>query len=330
MTPGRFPKLGYAVNQWKPNFDDFCRPEQQVRALKILVACGFTGVELRAGTGRWDPLGRPASIAESYGSAEPFLALLTDLGIEAVTSWFFDPGAPVEEELSHGRSILDRDDHPAIAATCRQFAEFLAVAGGRRIAVRALPSAWRCGPLSPEQIMTAAAGWNLAGRAVAGFGVTVSLHADVLSAAADRDVLDRLLAETDPSVVGLTVDTAEVTLAGVDVVVLYERHHERVDHLQFKDTRYVDDAGERLLPHAERAMLQEGGDRRIERWFYECGTPEGLVDFSALLAATERHGYDGWIVFESEQSPNPARSVMLNGWYARHRLSLAPAGSSRG
>ena len=54
-------RLGYAINQWKPNFDDFTRREQHVRALKVIAACGFSGVELRAGTGRWDPLGRPAS-----------------------------------------------------------------------------------------------------------------------------------------------------------------------------------------------------------------------------------------------------------------------------
>ena len=49
----------YAMNQWKPNFDDFTRVEQHVRAFKVLVACGFTGIELRAGTGRWDSWGDP-------------------------------------------------------------------------------------------------------------------------------------------------------------------------------------------------------------------------------------------------------------------------------
>ena len=67
-------------------------------------------------------------------------------------------------------------------------------------------------------------------------------------------------------------------------------------------------------------MLQAGGDRGVERWFYECGTPGGLVDFPALLAALRADSYSGWLVFESEQTPNPARSVMLNGWYARHTL----------
>ena len=54
-------RRAYAINQWKPNFDDFTRKEQHLRAFKVIAACGFTGIELSAGTGRWDPLGRPAA-----------------------------------------------------------------------------------------------------------------------------------------------------------------------------------------------------------------------------------------------------------------------------
>jgi inosose dehydratase len=316
---------GYAINQWKPNFDDFTRKVQHVRAFKVLVACGFTGLELRAGTGRWDPLGRPASIAASYGSVREFVALLRDLGIESVTSWTFDPGDPIDEELSRGRSVLDAAHHQAIAATCRELAEFLEVAGGRRLVVRALPSAWQTGDLSAEQLAVAASGWTAVGRAVADHGVRVSLHVDALSAASDPAVLDRLLALTDPEVVGLTVDTAELTLAGLDPATVVERHHDRVDHVQLKDTRHVDETGERLVAHAERSFLQEGGKREVQRWFHECGTQGGLVDLPAVLDALDRHGYDGWLVFESDQSPNPARSAMLNAWYAHHVLGLPSA-----
>lgn len=322
MTEVGSMRLGYAINQWKPNFDDFTRQDQHVRAFKVLAACGFTGVELCAGTGRWDPLGRPSSITANYGSTERFTRLLADLGIDTVVSWFFDPGAPIDEELSRGRSILDPADHEAIAATCREFAVFLAEAGGERVVVRALPSAWQHTSLSAGELATAAAGWNLVGQTVSEYGVGVSLHADVLSAAADQDILDQLLADTDANCVGLTIDTAELTLAGLDVVDLCERHAHRIDHIQLKDTRYVDNAGERLLPHAERSMLQEGGRREVERWFYECGTTGGLVDFPGMVAMLRTNGYDGWLVFESDQSPNPARSVMLNAWYAQHRLGF--------
>jgi len=313
-------RLGYAINQWKPNFDDFARTEQHVRALKVIAACGFTGVELRAGSGRWEPLGRPASIAANYGSAAAFTGLLRQLGIEAVCSWYFDPGEPIGEELSPGRSVLDSGDHKAISETVQPFAEFLAAAGGSRLVVRALPSAWQAGELSAAGVTTAAEGWNRVGAATADHGVRVSLHVDCLSAAADAATLGALLEATDPALVGLTIDTAELTLAGLDPVAVYRRHRDRVDHVHLKDTRYVDESGERLAPHAEAAMLQAGGARGVDRWFYECGTSGGLVDFPALLAELRADSYPGWLVFESEQTPNPASSVMLNGWYARQVL----------
>jgi len=315
-------RLGYAISQWKPNFDDFTRREQHVRALKVIAACGFTGIELRAGTGRWDPLGRPASIAANYGSAAAFTDLLRQIGIEAVCSWYFDPGEPIGEELSHGRSVLDAGDHKAIAESVKPFAEFLAAAGGSRLVVRPLPSAWQAGELGAGTLATAAEGWNQVGAATAGLGVTVSLHIDCLSAAADAKTLYALLEATDPALIGLTLDTAELTLAGLDPVAVYQRHRDRVDHVHLKDTRHVDESGERLLPHAEAAMLQAGGTRGVDRWFYECGTPSGLVDFPALLDALRADRYSGWLVFESEQTPNPARSAMLNGWYARQVLRL--------
>ena len=313
-------RLGYAISQWKPNFDDFTRREQHVRALKVIAACGFTGVELRAGTGRWDPLGRPASITANYGTASAFIDLLRQIGIETVCSWYFDPGEPIGEELSPGRSILDADNHKAITESVKPFAEFLAAAGGSRLVVRPLPSAWQAGALDAGALATAADGWNQVGAGMAGLGVRVSLHADCLSAAADARTLGALLAATDPALVGLTLDTAELTLAGLDPVAVYQRHRDRVNHVHLKDTRHVDEAGERMLPHAEAAMLQAGGARGVDRWFYECGTPGGLVDFPALLRELRDDRYPGWVVFESEQTPNPARSVMLNGWYARHVL----------
>jgi inosose dehydratase len=51
------------------------------------------------------------------------------------------------------------------------------------------------------------------------------------------------------------------------------------------------------------------------------GTPGGLVDFPAMLSRMQARGYDGWIVVESDQSPYPATSAMLNGWYLNRVLT---------
>ncbi len=282
-------RRAYAVNQWKPNFDDFCRPDAHLRALKTVRAAGFRAVELRGGTGRWDPLGRPASIEATYGSLGTFAKVLADVGLDGVSSWSVDPGTRRRGALA--RAVRPR---PRAARRDRGVGQALraglAELGGSRLVVRALPPAWQVGTVDDDAVDTAAACFDALGAATAEHGVRTTLHADVLSAAADADVLARLLAATDPALVGLTVDTGELTLAGLDAADVVRRHVDRVDHLQLKDTRFVDTAGERLRPHAEHAFLTAGGDREVERWFHEVGTRDGLVDapLCSTCAARER------------------------------------------
>lgn len=40
-------RWAYAINQWKPQFDDFVRREQHERALKTISIAGFEGSTLR-------------------------------------------------------------------------------------------------------------------------------------------------------------------------------------------------------------------------------------------------------------------------------------------
>ncbi|MFZ8401469.1 hypothetical protein ACO1L3_13535, partial [Staphylococcus aureus] len=64
----------------------------------------------------------------------------------------------------------------------------------------------------------------------------------------------------------------------------------------------------------------EGGARKILRWFYEPSDERALVDFEGFVGALAEHGYRGWIVVESDQSPHPAESTMVAGWYVQKVL----------
>ena len=75
-------KWGYAFNQWRMGWQGFARVDDNVRALKITSGAGFRCIELTAGTGPWDPLGRPESIAMNFGSVRKFAAQLGDWGID--------------------------------------------------------------------------------------------------------------------------------------------------------------------------------------------------------------------------------------------------------
>lgn len=318
---------GYSVNQWNSEHDGFTRREAHERAFMTIAASGFTAIELTAGSGRWEPLGRRELIEANYGSVQEFSTTLSEVGIDRVASYFYDPAIPFQEEDSRPRSVLERGDHDAIVESTRGFVELLAELGGSRLVVRPIGSAWAIGEPSPEQWKTAAEVWNRVGSMASGLGVQVSLHVDALSAACTRSGIARLLDLTDPSTVGLTIDTAELMLAQLNPLDIYDEHHSRVNHFHFKQVTVVDRDGERAQPHAEFSFLSAGGMRRIDRWFHELVTPGGLVDFEQVLQRQALHGYSGAIIVESDQSPDPAGSTMANGW-AVQRWSRAIAATT--
>ena len=86
-------RWAYAVNQWKPNIDDFVRRRDHERALKTISISGFEAVELNvASFGPWEPLGNPFQIANHFGTAAGFRGFLRDCALTGASSWFYDPG----------------------------------------------------------------------------------------------------------------------------------------------------------------------------------------------------------------------------------------------
>lgn len=314
-------RWAYAVNQWDTNIDSFVRKREHERAFKTVSISGFSGVELTAVSfGAWEPLGTPQQLADLYGSVEKFGEFLTSCAIDAVSSYVYDPSVGFEVEMGRGPDPLDPASVEQIVRTARWFANALRRLGGSVLVVRAAPSAWQTGALSDEQIGVLADLWNTVGEAIAADGIALGLHVDFLSALRLEDGIHRLLAVTDAAKVGLAIDTAEYAIAGIDPVALYRRYADRVVHVQLKDARETVDDTEASTPHAEQFIRTEGGARRILRWFYEPSDERALVDFEAFVGALAEHGYRGWIVVESDQSPHPAESTMVAGWYVQKVL----------
>jgi len=313
-------KWGYAFNQWRMGWQGFARVDDNVRALKITSGAGFRCIELTAGTGPWDPLGRPESIAMNFGSVRKFAAQLGDWGIDRITGVFLDPGQMSFEEGHFGLKCTARADHAVILAQAGVHARFVAEVGGSYLVIQPIPSFGKEGTLTPAALEAAAELINTLGEANKSLGLSTFLHIDALSALRSTEELQRLLALCPAPHIALALDTAELTIAGHDVVALYRRFHARVRHFHFKDALAIDSLGEYKLPNAERAMILAGGSREIPRWFGELGT--GLVDFKSLMAAMKELNYEGWIIVESDKGPQPvASSVLLNSWYVQNVLN---------
>ena len=313
-------RWAYALNQWNIRMDVFVRHSDQRRALKTLSACGFDHVELAAGTGRWDNLGRPEVILLNHGSPDGFREFLRGCAIQGVASMFWDPGQPAEEEGWAFRSTANPADHDAIVESAKPFVDFLAAIGAEQLVCRPAGSAWMSPPLDPDAIKHIGELWNRVGDLAGKSGLGLALHYDCLGAVHTETDLEQLLAATDA---GFALDTAELTIGGIDPVGFYRRHADRVTHVHLKDTRYTDTGEEYRMPGAETTMLRGGGGRRIERWFFELGTEGGLVDVQGFVAALREQAYPGWVVVESDHGGNPAELTMLNSWFLQRRLAVA-------
>jgi inosose dehydratase len=264
-------------------------------------------------------------VAANFASIAGFRAFLESCGVAAVSSWLYDPQQRSMEHLSPPLSPLVPDDVPGIVEKAVWFADALAELGGSVLLVRPAPGAGDVDALDGDALGRLADCWTAVGRATRERGITTALHVDFLSALRRPGSLDGLLARTEPADVALSVDTGELTVAGLDPVDVIGRYADRVGHVRFRDALATDAAEEYLQPHAEYTVRQRGGAREIPRWFAEPGADGGLVDFPAVTRALLDAGYPGWIVFDSAPSPHPATSALLGGYLMQRELAFAHA-----
>jgi inosose dehydratase len=123
--------------------------------------------------------------------------------------------------------------------------------------------------------------------------------------------IDQLMSRTDPSLVGLCLDTGHCAFGGGNPVTTLERWRDRVWHVHLKDC----DSDVKFRAAREQWDYQESVRHGV---FCELG--RGVVDFRALLGLLKSSGYDGWLVVEQDVLPSmgtPAQSAARNREYLR-------------
>lgn len=121
--------------------------------------------------------------------------------------------------------------------------------------------------------------------------------------------VEKLLALTDPKLVGLCLDTGHFRFAGGDPLAFLQGNAGRVWHVHFKDCQ----------PDTAAKSREDGWDyfRSVEKGVF-CELGKGEVDFLAIKKTLEQHGYDDWIVVEQDVLPGmgkPFDSAQRNRQY---------------
>ncbi len=123
--------------------------------------------------------------------------------------------------------------------------------------------------------------------------------------------IDELMSRTDPSLVGLCLDTGHCAFGGGNPVNVLQRWKDRVWHVHLKDCD----------PAVRRRSAQEAWDYpRAVREGVFCELGQGEVDFAAILEGLSRIGYAGWAVVEQDVLPSmgtPAESAARNRQYLK-------------
>lgn len=143
-------------------------------------------------------------------------------------------------------------------------------------------------------------GLNHYGKIAAKYDVKVAYHHHLGTVVQTKAETDRLMANTDPKLVGLLYDTGHIAVSDGDYMSLLNDNLDRVVHVHFKDVRKAKekenrDQGLTFKQSFLNGMFTVPGD--------------GDLDFKPVFKALTNHHYKGWIIVEAEQDPDKANPL---------------------
>ncbi|MBP1947887.1 myo-inosose-2 dehydratase [Virgibacillus litoralis] len=130
------------------------------------------------------------------------------------------------------------------------------------------------------------------------------------------DDIDKLMSQTDPSLVYLLFDTGHLYFSGEDPLAVLKRYLPRIKHVHLKDVRLdiasrVKQAGLSFLDAVKEGVFTVPGD--------------GDFDFEPVFKWLADSDYRGWLLVEAEQDPakaNPLEYAQIARKYIKHKAGI--------
>jgi inosose dehydratase len=129
---------------------------------------------------------------------------------------------------------------------------------------------------------------------------------------------ERLLAMTDPQMLGLCLDTGHYLYGGGNPVACARMHGSRIRHLHLKDVKpqVLEQVRRERIPYLDA----------IRRGVF-CELGQGGVDLTGVIRELNAAGFDGWAVFEQDVDPtqpgcDPLESATRSRNYLRKAAGL--------
>ena len=171
---------------------------------------------------------------------------------------------------------------------------------GQAVHQQAVPPIANKPHFDDDQWAAMTSGLNELGRIANDAGMTLCYHHHMGTGVMTRAETDRLMAETDPDLVHLLLDTGHLYWAGDDPLDMAKAYASRIRHVHLKDIRH--DVMERC--NAGNLSFQESV---MEGVFTVPG--DGAIDFAPIFRTLADAGYRGWLMVEAEQDAAKANPL---------------------
>jgi inosose dehydratase len=279
---------------------------------------------------------------ELEGKAPDYIQVLDEIaetgyaGTE-LGDWGFMPTDPAKlSQEIHGRNLVllgafvpvflkDRDSHrDGVAVAVRTARLMAAVEDGLPLIIladengRVQERTRNVGRVTPEMGLSDAE-WQVFAEGATKIAETVkketglrtAFHHHCAGYVETPAEIAKLMALTDPGVLGLVFDCGHYRFGGGDPIEGLRKYGKRVWHFHFKDYH----------PGVGKQVAENGWDyfQALKKGVF-CELGKGEVDFPSLMTELEKFDYDGWGVVEQDVLPGlgkPKESAQRNREYIR-------------
>lgn len=254
-----------------------------IEAITQIAQCGYEGIECPAST-----------VTEYEDRLHVFEEILTSSGLTLAG-------------LVQPLDFLDQSNADEQVERAANAARFAASAGAHSLSV--CHGRAREEPLTDDDWASVTAIATEMGERCLEFGIQMSFMPRAGRGVATEKDIKRFLSTTDPEKVGLTLDTAELSLAGASPQRVMKNHVERLKAVRYRDA--------------------SASKRRLKVTSAKPGTTplfgRGAVDFEAVSKALLSGGYDGWISLDiSGESQGPVEAAENGYRFLLRKSGLFP------
>lgn len=275
-------KIGIAPIAWtNDDLPDLGRENTFEQCISEMALAGYTGTEI----GNKYP--KDPTVLKKY---------LTLRGLSVASAWFsaFLTTQPFEE--TEKRFLEHRDFLYALGAKVIVVSEQGNSVQGRQN----IPIFGHKHIMDDNEWNLLCNGLNRLGKLAAEKGMKIVYHHHMGTVVQTFTEIDRLMENTDPSIVWLLFDSGHLVFSGEDALAVLRKHIKRIKHVHLKDIR--SDVLKEV--HAKNMSFLDAVRAGV---FTVPG--DGSIDFKPIFDILEENGYEGWLLVEAEQDPSKANPL---------------------